>query len=336
MTTRLTSRRAFSVIEVVLAGAIGAIIVATAVGLLLSIEKTDRRLDLRHQQEVQLARTRTMLQRAMTSLVMEDKSQAAFQPDERTGKPAQPPPPARFSLHPSESQGAVRLFRMARLKGVDMGDAQKLEVVVDRPPRPLGSDLEHKLGLMDGTRSQDAFGALLVASVNRSAHRGTFELWPDATLPATREAEAAWFTTTGMTLWWIPSDEPGEFGVVPGAVPLVSGLISCQWRVFHDKEQKHDFESTWVVELPSYVEFECRTSSGIHANWMFEVMWTEGPEFAAPDAGAVGGEGTDGRGDLTGDEPADASATGGAPAVDQPRGTTGGSRGGSRGGGRDQ
>jgi hypothetical protein len=338
-TPKAPSRRAFTVIEVVLAGVIGTIVVATAVGLLASLDKTDRRLDVRHRQEVQLARTRTTFQHAMTSLVMEDQPQAGFQPDETTGVPAKPLPPPRFSLHTTDSPGALRVFRMARLKGLDLGEPQRLEVVVDRPPRPLGSNLEHELGLTSAENADQNLGASLVASADRSAHRGTFELWPDGTLPATREAERAWLTTGGMTLWWIPSaDGAIESEVVPGAVPFISGLVSCQWRVFQDKEQKHNYESTWVVDLPSYVEFECRTTAGIHVNWMFEVMWTEGPEFAAAQPGLGGADDEE-----TGEGRAEGRDGAALPGSDDPnRGITpitrpgGGGSSSSPGGGRDQ
>ena len=60
-------RRGFTVLEIVLAAAIGSIVVATSVGLLASIDRTDVRLETRHRQRMELSRTRTAIQRAMTS-----------------------------------------------------------------------------------------------------------------------------------------------------------------------------------------------------------------------------------------------------------------------------
>ena len=306
-------RRAFTVLEIVLAVAIGSIVVATSLGMLASIDRTDRRLEIRHQQRMELTRARTAIQRAMTSLVVE----------QTVDLNEQDPPPLRMDLRPLDSSGAQRLFGIARATGVDLGVPQSFELVVGNAPEPAGSLLALRIAPdVVETPAPGEDDASLEAG-EQPTHRGVFELWPDGARPRSPEAEGAWFTCEGMTLWWIPLAEPGGAPVstspAGGAVPLASGLVACQWRVFRDSKRQTEYSATSIADLPGYVEFEASTNAGIHVNWMFEIMWTVGAEGeVSPDGDDRGGGGGSRGGS------ADGAGADGAGAAPPPGGSGGG------------
>lgn len=296
-------RRAFTILEITLALTMGMIVLTAALSLMASLDRTDARLDVRHEQRLELTRARSTIQRAMTSLVMDDSPQ-------NDDAPIKPPP--RLVLAQSPSAGAVRLFNRARSLGVDLGEPQRFEVVVKHSPTPTHSILSVVMAMDDDIEHT----SLDLGDGEGLTHRGAFELWPDDTRPGTRHAEQAWADTSGMTLWWIPvlddtfELEPGA--EIPGAIPLASGLISCRWQVLRHQQRQGEYSATHVIDLPGFVEFEARTNAGIHVNWMFEIMWTEGPEISADDleddedlldsepGGAGGGSG--GGSDAVGDD----------------------------------
>lgn len=275
-------RRAFTLIEVVLAMAIGSIVMITSLGLLATLDRTNTRLEVRHRQRMEMSRTRSVLQDAMTSLVIDDST-----PIEDDASPSVERPPKRLDLQVSPSRGAQRLFRQARLAGVDLGDPQRFELVLSNPPPPGGTLLAQRwLEQMDQeapTRDVDVATLTVSTQGDRPTYRGAFELWPDGVRPGGREAETAWPTTQGMTLWWRPVidvEDPvvRQREINRASVPLCSGLVACQWRVFSESQRKTVYDATWVTDLPSYVEFEANTNMNVHVNWMFEIVWTEGPE----------------------------------------------------------
>ena len=59
----------------------------------------------------------------------------------------------------------------------------------------------------------------------------------------------------------------------PTAVPLIRGLEMCHWSVYRGRKLMPDYAATYSGELPAYVQLEIRTTSGVYANWMFEVGW---------------------------------------------------------------
>lgn len=78
----------------------------------------------------------------------------------------------------------------------------------------------------------------------------------------------------------VPTGAPGiSAGVLvdprmdPTAVPLIRGLEMCHWSVYRGRKLMPDYAATYSGELPAYVQLEIRTTSGVYANWMFEVGW---------------------------------------------------------------
>lgn len=94
----------------------------------------------------------------------------------------------------------------------------------------------------------------------------------------------------------------------PTAVPLIRGLEMCHWSVYRGRKLMPDYAATYSGELPAYVQLEIRTTSGVYANWMFEVGWATVREPGQAEAarlnqallgqasGDGGGDGEDRRG----------------------------------------
>jgi hypothetical protein len=86
-------------------------------------------------------------------------------------------------------------------------------------------------------------------------------------------------------MWWVPLPprsvgELSDQALEPSGDPFLvaSNLRFAKWTMFDDRERKTAMTATWEQQLPAYVELEVETTSGLTANWMFEVDWGRGPE----------------------------------------------------------
>ncbi|MBX3381532.1 MAG: hypothetical protein KF805_15660 [Phycisphaeraceae bacterium] len=150
-------RSAFTLLEMVLASAIGAMVIVVCLALLQSIERLERPLAVRQHELADLHRARTVIQRAMSSLVMSDTSppvnvNARRTPDriidDGSGKSAfdataeatankqqqQSRPPARLLLEPDQTDELKAMLQQIGLPADSAGSIQRMEVVIDTPP----------------------------------------------------------------------------------------------------------------------------------------------------------------------------------------------------------
>ncbi len=306
-------RRGFTLLEVALAAALGALVALGAVAMIGAISRADRQQAARSEAAVELERTQRAMQTVFNSLHMMTGSTP-------TGAPVgqeRPSEPARLSLGPDREL----LRSMQRSGGV-----QRLEVVINRPPLPgidaLAADWarrrEYEAAAFSSARGwRDPGEAELIGA--RTPRRVAFELRPEPAPPnAAPDAPTTW------TLWYRPvgvsaaneldatsaalgGDAPPEdldpaAAARLGAYPLVTGLVQCEWRVFTNRERVTEFEAWQASELPAFIEMELRTASGAYANWLFEVAWLSGAEHqngadpAVPPTPTPGGPGPGGGG----------------------------------------
>ncbi|MCB9844978.1 MAG: prepilin-type N-terminal cleavage/methylation domain-containing protein [Phycisphaeraceae bacterium] len=270
------TRHGLTLIELMLAVALGAVVALAGVSVLGMMNRAERLLDARARHTGELATLRGQLQKAMGSLVMSD----APRPTQRdlvsagqdatltiggvldaSGNLLRP----RLALGADESAAlqsqSLRADLWSGRGGGRILRPQRLEVTVSVPPA--------------GFRAAEGF-----AGSPRSSSRvvrGVFELRPD---------EDSW------SMWWRPVQPDGS-PQIPGfetrrelsAVRLASGIVWCQWQAFRDRERVGELDATWSNELPAYMELEVETVSGLYANWLFEMGWSVGPEtIEAPDA----------------------------------------------------
>ena len=155
------------------------------------------------------------------------------------------------------------------------------------------------------------------------AVRGAFEMHPQPPKgwrpPGLATSPADWntdFATSGLwELWWIPLLPPGSedqpvtvreamFTGLGRPQMVASDLRFVRWTVFIKRQHQETLISTWSSDLPAYIEVQAETSSGMTANWMFEVDYAAGPEMARkPDTAKPRGTDASKTGDRTGDRP---------------------------------
>jgi hypothetical protein len=297
-------RRGFTMVETLMAATLGAAVVVVCVGLFASMERTDRATSLRFDQTSALSRVHLVMRRTFGNVVMSDSSVR--------GGPLGTAPAGTATAGTPETESAVRprilLEKDSNANFSGSGAApQRLEVVLSKAPVPP---------VLNTARGE----AIAMAAYEPSVYagptiRGVFELRPDPPFAEARNWGVPGLDPrkTGWTLWWrpLPHSPEGPAGALfsmqpeedPSAVPIASGLEMCRWLAFNKRKRGDAFTATQFQELPAYMELEIRTTTGLTANWMFEVDWINGPEtveeldeqrgeqLAGPGAPAGGREG---------------------------------------------
>lgn len=286
----MNARRGFTLLEVMLASVIGALVLGVSVAMFSAIGRADDRMSVRFDQALGLERARVVVGRAMDTLVMSTEpiptggDTRAIAGREPAASQRQPLPEARFIVEPDPSETIERLVRQSRIGGqgaiTGLTAPQRVEVTLLQSPVP------------DDARATEGSG--------RRAIRGMFELRPDRMTPpglgAGSQAGIRTGQVEGWTLWWRPLPAAGqgldEARAVeptrdPNATPIVSGLSDCTWTVYRKREKHKAITAIWALDLPAYVEIKVATTAGITAHWMFEVGWTNSPEIVeeVPPAG---------------------------------------------------
>jgi hypothetical protein len=284
-----TSRtRAFTLIELVAASLIGSLIVTSALGVFAALDRANTRFATRYDQTTDMERTYVAVQHALRTMVISPAIDGE-EGDE----------PARLALEHVPGPIKMRPPDWASSRVMVVGDErdqpQRLEVVVSENPVPnpalqrlsdMGVEL---LGLDPETVSLAqpvaTRGAFILRPVGRT---GQTPLWQLIWRPmiALRPAEGATYFTPA----------PSDFDVV-----LADDIVWCRWQVYFENQRLLSHSATTVLDLPAYVELELELTSGMMANWMFEIAWTEGPELE-PELAPLGtGDGTNPEGGLTGE-----------------------------------
>ncbi|MCA9287697.1 MAG: prepilin-type N-terminal cleavage/methylation domain-containing protein, partial [Phycisphaerales bacterium] len=274
MTRRPRTCRAFTLVEVVLALALGTLVVLGASSVIGMLNRGDTTLRDRFDQTHALAKGQIVFRRIFSTIVMsnEDKpasyivQNARAATEEMRTRAAQEAaaglelPPVRFQVQPD-----TRWDNYAR--GMTTGDGtpftpQRIEIVVSQPP------LVASLQAREVLENRDSGNII----------RASLEVRPSRT----RAGDFCW------AVWWVPLIET-ELGWVPqtddtGIVlgdKVMDGLRSIRWTVFDDRTRKQEYAAIWYEDLPAYVEVELTTTSGLYANWMFDISWFIGPDSPA-------------------------------------------------------
>lgn len=156
------TRHGFTLLEVTLATALGAMVILVCVALLRSMERLERPLAIRQQELADLHRARTVIQRAMSTLVMSDSTppvnpnarrtassstsststesadtKSAFETTaEATASKQQQlaRPPARLLLEADQSDELKAMLQQVGVPVDSAASIQRMEVVIDTPP----------------------------------------------------------------------------------------------------------------------------------------------------------------------------------------------------------
>ena len=322
------STRGFTLIEVLLAATLGGVVVLSALGVAMAMQRSEQRLGDRGAAVAELATLHGVVQKALLNIVATDAARPV-------GNTAGDADSVNLDLTQQET---TELERPRIILGPDPSlvsrgrePIQSLEIVLRTPPAAFS--------LAQTITEEEA----IAIEETRSAVRGVFELRP--------ENDGA-----GYELWWrplLPTGEPMSPSATNSdtntatdardlsALRLAGDITGLRWQMLKTRvgaetltrDRLIEHQATWVDELPAYIELEVATEQGVYANWMFEIGWTLGPEIVSPptddtdDTDGAGGAGGAGGANGGGDG---AGAGGGAP---QGR-NLGGGRGGPRDGAR--
>lgn len=283
------SRRAFTLMEMLLAASLGAMLVLMVVAMFGFMDRSEGAQVRRIEQIEALSRIHKVMERVFSAIVVADQNSVAQSPNGLTdpsvdGKKRRQREPSRLLLAPDQSKSLDQAMRRAHASGG--GVVQRLEVVLDRLPVPrnFARGLTGDVGTsVQANQTEDE------ATISGPI-RGVFELRPDGATnrvdgkaaPENPDGRVGW------TLWWraLPFDEnaPDPALIDPTedstAVPIASGLASCNWKAFVNRERQDTLTVTSYLQLPAYMEMEITTLGGFYASWMFEVQWSVAQEDA--------------------------------------------------------
>lgn len=321
------SRRSFTIIETVLAAALSSMVVLGCLGGFMAISRADRSLTARFHEANDLARIQRTMQRAFSTLLMAptsplEEEEVEEQPpveeavEEEESLEAEVIPVPRIVLEADNDPLLLSLLQSSRFAagggGSSIATPQRLELVLSAVPiRPPATQSTVWTQALVGVDDLDE--PISEDEEQYTGVRGAFVLRPDdAESMQSIAREVSNDERIGWTLWWQPIDTRSE------PARIASGLAACQFLLYRDREMTPELLAYSPEEMPTYIQLEIETLSGLYANYLFEVVWTvdqlEEEEQTAADAGGGGGQ-----------------AGGGQGAGGNGQGGPGGGRGGGRG-----
>ena len=273
---------AFTLIELMAATLIGSLIVTSALGVFTALDRANTRFAVRYDHTVDMGRTYVAVQRAFRGMVVS--------PVLAPGDDLIPP---RLSLTHVKGPIKMRAPGWASSRVLVVGDErdqpQRLEVVVNESPiESIAGQRLARLGVE--SLGLDPNEVTLAQPI---AVRGAFVLRPVGSEGSTPLWQLVWQPMIALrplegAPYFVPA--PADLDVV-----LADDIVWCRWQVFYKNERLLSHTAITVLDLPAYVELEIELTSGMMANWMFEIAWTEGPELEpdrTPTGIAAGNTGT--------------------------------------------
>lgn len=284
-------RRGFTLLEVMLAAMLGAMVVVACVGLFGAIESQTQLGRARFGETLEIGLTHGTAERAIQLLVMSD-SPPPVEPTARSREranqedpeaetapeePLAPPETPRFVLEPDPGlSGSIELYDGRRIS------PQRLEVALRSPPVFVPTEARSPEEVRETRRERrsreeaevedpDAVEIAIAPGI-----RGVFELEfvPD-NLGGTW---SLWWRQFGAETGMGESETDWPEGMAPGRIRLASELTRVHWQVFRGNEMRDALTATWPDDLPAYVQLEIESIRGTNHQWLFEVGWTVGKE----------------------------------------------------------
>ncbi|MHC4976002.1 MAG: prepilin-type N-terminal cleavage/methylation domain-containing protein [Planctomycetota bacterium] len=232
---RTTSRRAFTLLELLLSIALAGIILPTLFGLVTHLQRTDQALALKYKGMSTLSNTQDVMRRAMQSLVAAPTPNVIFGQDELSRSDDTGTTKSRAN------EGKTLRLHLRMIDPDDEYDAEdprprRLEVVLMAPPM---AELNWQ-------------GAPI---------RGAFELYPRINLGETPGAQV------GQRIWslvWQPLEPAGE------PVLLMDDLEFAEIMALDGGGLHTIYESYYSEEFPWAIRVVLWTIGGARADWMLE------------------------------------------------------------------
>ncbi|MGQ0627430.1 MAG: PulJ/GspJ family protein [Phycisphaerales bacterium] len=300
----MNRRRGFTIIELVLASAVGALVVLGALGIFSMLGKAERRSELRADAATELARLHVAFQRAFRTIVTEVKPRPprptrAGTPAARPSTGTEPPP----EEEPAPEVEEVVLTGPPRLNlAIDENGRPKIEVMVAASPVPIR--------LESGPVNLAALGFPEVGG----GVWGKFELRPSPVAPTATPSTAPRFD-----VYWsvykqkhkpitrvrarnrvdrsaedspegrLAEDEAALENPEPvepidprtleflGEVVIARDLVDLTVEFLATQEGRlqpaRTFSARFAQDLPAYVHITVEHKDGVKADWAFETLY---------------------------------------------------------------
>lgn len=301
------TRRSFTIIETVLAAALSSLVVLGCLGGFMALSRADRSLTARFHEANDLARIQRTMQRAFSTLLMAPSSPLEEEEESADGE-EEPPveeiveeetledeviPVPRIVLEADNDPLLLSLLQSSRFAagggGSSIATPQRLELVLSAVPiRPPATQSTVWTQALVGVDDLDE--PISEDEEQYTGVRGAFVLRPDdAESMQAIAREVSNDERIGWTLWWQPIDTRSE------PARIASGLAACQFLLYRDRQMTPELLAYSPEEMPTYIQLEIETLSGLYANYLFEVVWTvdqleeEEEETAANGGGGGGG-----------------------------------------------
>ncbi len=321
-----TSRRGFTLVELVLAMIVGSLVLVGVAGVFAGARTMERIFGQQYRDTTELHIAQMTIRRTLLTLqILEDQrdnaSDSAGVDDSIT--------------QPYDDRARIILENDPIYANTSTEWApQRFDVVVSTPPIALNMATKAAAWARISDRDEDSLD-FSSEDASGGVLRSVFELRPDGVReremrrigimdPDPKADEKSLLNDalpTGWTLWWRPilrtestylraggvplpdtagTDDEIRFRLA-GAIPLITGIDVCTWTIFKSDIKVNEYSALEMSELPAYAEFEMLLTSGQYASWMFEVDWVLGQDpldILEEDDGAISG---DSSGDGTGD-----------------------------------
>jgi hypothetical protein len=263
--------RAFTLLETLFAALIGSFVLAAALGLLVTVQRSDLALADHAEGMNDLAVTQTVLRRALDDILAAPPNTVRDHFDSPGNdvlgpilRSPFPEPiaglPARIELLAGERPRLELVLRRPLFAGPASANAPTRDAPAEDPDAPADPDAPKP-----------------VLGVDRLiGHRGAFELRPQTDRP-------------GAALWWIPMPPPEVPERVtfvgtglPAPTRLCRDVSLLRWTAFIDSTRTPQIRAIEAQQFPAYLELEIATVGGGYGNWTFELAWTSGDEIDLP------------------------------------------------------
>lgn len=264
----MSRRRAFTLLEMMLAMVVGMLVLGTALSVMLTVTRTDKQLAQRAQEQHELATVRHVVNTALTrlrpapnntirDLMREDSNDQAIEA-------------YLDNVYPEPLAGTSFRFELDDAEGLP-----RLELVSDRVPAGPSEEAEFQntgTSVQASSSSQSSQTGYRLSYDDLDGFRGAIEL------ERAPNGEA-------FLLWWVPlpPEEVPEGAwfdesSLPEPTLLCEHVKSISWTAFIDREKISRIRATEARQFPAYIELELETTGGLYGSWMFELGWTPGPE----------------------------------------------------------
>ncbi len=281
---RPTQRRAFSMLEVMLATITGVMVLIACLSLLTTMRRGDAVAAQRFEASMLIERTQRTTANALGQLLMsgsyrEDlEAERNRDDDNPNAEEKEEADDAREGEDADDTiTGQIRLSLAPARDLPDMvhdvdGEftPQRLEVTTISPPifRPPGGPRLERAGWASTEARADVRQQQRITEGR--GYLGAFEF-----VPADEEA-------TSWQLWYSPITPSGE------SVLLIDDLAYARWSAFQSDPEDPGrgryvdrLQAAYAEDLPGFMTLEVNTLDGQWHNWMFELRWLSQTQTAA-------------------------------------------------------